>query len=519
MAAQQSFEDLHIVRRIRQMVRRWWSIELAFADETGFVTDHEKGLVVPPHNPICQSCLRQKEGFSRCNQSVEKAIVQLQRKADLTQRAGPCHMGIDVVAVPVVVDETYRGAMFTCGVLLDDSPERRQQVVANARALGLERDIPDLDRAYDRIARLDARDFDYLKDLLAATASEVSEVTAQQALRDARIEALSAELQGRHRFGSLVGKSPAMQRLFAMLQRVVESDATVLVTGENGTGKELIARALHYNGPRKSKPFVAQNCGALNDNLLESELFGHVKGAFTGAIREKQGLFATADSGTFFLDEIGDTSASMQLKLLGVLQRGEFTPVGGTKPAHVDVRIIAATNRPLAEMIQKRTFREDLFYRLNVIHVEVPPLRDRLEDLPLLCDHFLARAADRFGMPVKRLSPDVMGEFYASRWPGNVRELENTIERLVVLAGEASTIGADLLHLGARSDDGGRSTAKYRDRGDLAGAVRAVERDLIESGLIATHWNKSKLAEKLGISRTTLIKKIKEFGLEDREER
>jgi transcriptional regulator with GAF, ATPase, and Fis domain len=521
MPIEQDFEDLHIVRRVRQIVRKWWSIELAFADDTGFVVDHKKGIVVPPHNPICQTCLRGKEGFSRCNRSVEKAIVQLARKPDSAQRAGPCHMGLDIVAVPVVVDGEYQGAMFACGFVIDEGSEsgRRSTVIDRARALGLERDVPDLEAAYDSIARLDSRDLEYFKDLLATTAAEVSEFASTVRAKEQRIQELSAELQGRHRFGSIIGKSDAMKRLFSILERVVDSDATVLITGENGTGKELIARAVHYNGNRREQAFVAQNCSALNDNLLESELFGHVKGSFTGATRDKQGLFKVADGGTFFLDEVGDMSPSMQVKVLRVLQDGTFLPVGATKPEKVDVRIIAATNRPLKEMVAKREFREDLYYRLNVINIEVPPLRERLEDLPVLCDHFLNRLAERTNRPLKRLAPEVMADFYAARWSGNIRELENTIERLVVLAGENEVITGELRRLGGRPtpDDGVKAFARFKDRGDLASAVQALEREMIEAGLIATHWNKSRLAEKLGLSRTTLIKKIKDFGLEDRE--
>lgn len=509
-----SFEDLHIVRKIRQTVRKWWTIELAAADETGFVVDHKAGKIVPPHNPICQTCLARKEGFSRCNRSIEKAIVQLDHSPDHVQRAGPCHMGLDIVAVPVMVGDAYQGAMFACGFLIEDGTDRRARIVERARALGLEDQVPDLDDAYDRIARLDERDLEYFQDLLAATASEVAEFSTQMQSREARIEALSAQLQERHRFDSIIGRGEAMQRMFSVLERVVDSEATVLVSGENGTGKELVARAIHFNGPRKDKPFVAQNCSAFNDNLLESELFGHVKGAFTGATRDKDGLFKMADGGTFFLDEVGDMSPAMQVKILRVLQEGSFLPVGGTKLESVDVRIVAATNRPLAQLVQKREFRQDLYYRLNVINVELPPLRDRLEDLPALCDHFLAKQAERTGRPKKSLSPEVMASFYGGRWAGNIRELENTLERLAVLSGDDEIIRPEVEQLGGGAATQDRGTARFRELGDLSGAVRALEREMIEDGLVATHWNKSRLAEKLGISRTTLIKKIREYGLE-----
>src|SRR2546421_103630 len=282
---------------------------------------------------------------------------------------------------------------------------------------------------------------------------------------------------------------------------------------------DTIARVLHYNGPRKEKSFVATNCSALNDNLLESELFGHVKGAFTGAGRDKIGLFKVADGGTFFLDEVGDMSPAMQVKLLRVLQEGTFVPVGATKAERVDVRIIAATNRDLREMVARRQFREDLFYRLHVVNIEVPPLRQRVDDLPLLTGHFLQQAAQRTGRPAKKLHPDLLRSFYERRWPGNIRELENEIERLVVLSGETEVIPPEVgQHGRAAPQEGpiGRFAALVEQGlgSDLATAVCQLEKDLIALGLRETHGNKSRLAARLGVSRTTLIKKIREYGLE-----
>jgi len=292
----------------------------------------------------------------------------------------------------------------------------------------------------------------------------------------------------------------------------------VLIHGENGTGKELIAKALHFNGPRKQKQFVAQNCSALNDQLLESELFGHVKGSFTGATRDKPGLFKVADGGTFFLDEVADMSPAMQVKLLRVLQEGTFVPVGGTKPEKVDVRIIAASNKDLREAVMKREFREDLFYRLHVVALEVPPLRERLDDLPILVDHFLDSTAQRTSKQRKKLHAELMAAFYEWHWPGNVRELENEIERLVVLSGDAEVVPPELRAQRPQGKSPGSAAhlAALVQRGlgaDMATAVGALEKEMIETGLRETAGNKSKLAEKLGVSRTTLIKKIRDYGI------
>ncbi len=512
------FEDLLIVRKIKEKIRKWWRIEISFADATGFVVDHKKGVVIPPHSRFCEASLGCKEGFARCNRSVEKAVKDLANQKEMRAvLVDQCHMGFHVIACPVITEDKFHGAIFACGFLLDGAKaERGKLIPENAKKEGLSIVTPD--EAYAAVPSLSAKDMDYFKDLLETTVEEIVEFSRTVDQKEARIAQLNRELGGRYQFANIVGKSVAMQRLFAILEKVVDSESTVLVTGENGTGKELIARALHYSGPRADKPFVVQNCSALNDNLLESELFGHVRGSFTGATRDKQGLFRVAHQGTFFLDEVGDMSPAMQVKLLRVIQEGTFIPVGGTKPEQVDVRIIAATNRNLKDMVQRREFREDLYYRLNVLNIEVPPLRSRTEDLPLLCDYFLRRHAEKSGKPVKHLSPEIMARFFEYAWPGNIRELENEIERLVVLAGERVDIGLDLLpassaHFTAPTEE--RTLERYKEKGDLGSAVTALEREMIQQGLIATHWNKTKLATRLGVSRTTLIKKIKEYSIDD----
>src|SRR5882757_9232864 len=329
---------------------------------------------------------------------------------------------------------------------------------------------------------------------------------------------LRAQVRDRYRFENIIGDSPAMHEVFATVGQVANSRATVLLLGETGTGKELIAKAIHYNSPRKDKAFVIQNCSAFNDNLLESELFGHVKGSFTGAIKDKKGLFEMADKGTFFLDEIGDTSPTMQVKLLRVLQEGTFIPVGAVESRRVDVRIVAATNRPLKEMVEAGTFREDLYYRLNVINITVPALRDRKEDIPFLAEFFLnkAQAGAAAGSTKKILTKRALEKLYDYAWPGNVRELQNEMERLIVLSGAENKITADMLspkilELGDKTKvQGARLHGKLKD------ALEDLERDMIREGLRRTGWNKSKLAKELGISRAGLIMKVEKYGLDKR---
>ncbi|MBX3269531.1 MAG: sigma 54-interacting transcriptional regulator [Sandaracinaceae bacterium] len=326
-------------------------------------------------------------------------------------------------------------------------------------------------------------------------------------------------------YAGIVGGSPAMKQLFHMLDRIKNSDATVLVLGENGTGKELVAKAIHAQSRRAKEAFVATNCSAFNDNLLESELFGHRRGAFTGAVADKPGLFQVADGGTFFMDEVGDMSPALQVKLLRVLQEGVFMPVGGTDTKKVDVRIVAATNREIAEMVKTGAFREDLYYRLHVVSLRVPPLRERREDIPRLVGHFLARLGARDGRR-KVLTARALAALEAHEWPGNVRELENEMERVWVLSGDETVIDEDLLSpsvrrprraVSAPPPPAAASVAPALDlpAGSLPDAVEALERQMITNELRKNKGNKTRTADALGISRRNLIRKVQGYGLED----
>jgi two-component system response regulator HupR/HoxA len=513
--ATRPFEELHIVRQLRETIRKWWKIEIAFCDPEGYVADHAQGIVIPPHNDFCKASLGSKKGFAMCNHAVRDAIRECRATGDESVHIGTaCHLGFPIIVKPIVFEGEFRGALFCGGFLIQEDAAEAMEAVAG-RAAGHGFRVDDPDGAIEGIPILQRRDVEYFKDLLETTVAEILVFARTMKQKEEHIALLESALTERHQFGNIIGKARVMQRVFNLLERIADADTTVLITGENGTGKELVAQALHYNSSRKDKPFVEINCSALTDTLLESELFGHVKGAFTGAIRDKKGLVEVADGGTLFLDEVGDMSPTMQPKLLRFLQEGSFLPVGETGNRQSDVRVLAATNRDLPTMVEAGTFREDLYYRLNVIPVQMPPLRERSEDIPLLCEHFLEKlkfAGKSKGTP-KRLQPEVLRDFYRREWHGNVRELESEIERLVVLSGDDEEIGPGLLDI----EGGGRGPdlTSYRHRGSLEESVRALERDLIEAGLIQTHWNKSRLSRDLGISRTTLIKKIKEYGLEE----
>jgi transcriptional regulator with PAS, ATPase and Fis domain len=441
--------SLHVVKRLGQILERRLRVQVGFADERG-------ALVGGEGTAACAG-----EAMAVC-----------------AGAATPLPIGFDcaackrrMLASPVVVDGQLIGCAFAPAAASDDG------LLAELLELSAAEMIAFADEHQRRERSRDGRDF-----------------------------------VPRYAYEGIVGRSRAMHELYRVLDKVIESDATVLINGENGTGKELVARAIHYNSRRADQRFVVQNCSAFNDNLLDSELFGHKKGAFTGAIMDKQGLFEVADQGTFFLDEIGDMSPALQVKVLRVLQEGTFTPVGDTQSRTVDVRIIAATNRDLKKMVERTEFREDLYYRINVIQLIVPPLRERRDDIPLLVDFFLRRNAKGRRLKAKRLSKSCMARLLEYSWPGNIRELENEIERLVVLAGDDKLIGEELLSGRIRNEARGDEEGPR----SLPAAVDALERNLIYEVLKRTHWNKTKAAEELRISRRNLIRKVNKYKLDQR---
>ncbi len=314
---------------------------------------------------------------------------------------------------------------------------------------------------------------------------------------------LKKELMGRFQFHSIIGKSHKMQEIFALIEDVGESDATVLILGESGTGKELIARAIHHQSRRSQFPFIKVNCSALAETLLESELFGHVKGAFTGAYRDKIGRFELAQQGSIFLDEIGDISSNIQLKLLRVLQEREVERVGDSKVINVDVRIIAATNQDLRKLVDEGKFREDLFYRLNVIPITIPPLRDRKEDIPLLLDHFIQQFNDQTGKNIAGITKEALNVLMDYHWPGNIRQLENAVEHAFVKSHgrsiEPSSLPIEIC-----------VTSKHFQGGEIQ---IQDEREKLIAALQRSGWNKAKASRELGMDRVTLWRKMKKHNI------
>ncbi|MBD0372171.1 MAG: sigma-54-dependent Fis family transcriptional regulator [Pyrinomonadaceae bacterium] len=321
--------------------------------------------------------------------------------------------------------------------------------------------------------------------------------------------ALRRELDRRYSFSEIIGTSPALQSVFRLVEKVAGTNTNILIEGESGTGKELIARAIHHNSPRSERPFVAVNCGALPEGLLESELFGHTKGAFTGAVANKPGLFRSGDGGTVFLDEVAEITPAMQVRLLRALQEHEVTPLGSSAPVQFDARIICATNRDLEREVTEGRFREDLFYRLNVIEIHLPPLRERREDIPLLVRSFISRTAHAQAAVEKPIAPAAMSALINYSWPGNVRELQNAIERAFTLSGDE--IDLESLPPRVRESDAALGQIPIRDPDGLRPTLAEVERRYIFETLAAVNQDKARAANILGIDLSTLYRKLKRY--------
>jgi two-component system NtrC family response regulator len=451
--------------------------------ETILIVDDEKNYLV-----ILEALLA-PEGYEIMTEGNAVNALRLIREADLdlviTDMRMPGMNGMELLEEAKKIDPELPVIMMTAYGTIEKAVEAMKK------------------RAYDYITK--------------PFRNEELKLTVKKALEFYRLKKenrlLSDALSDRYKYGNIIGKSQPMLKIYEMIGKVAPSKASVMITGPSGTGKELIAKAIHYNSPRKNRPFISINCGALTETLLESELFGHERGAFTGAVTMKKGRFELADGGTLFLDEVGEMSPSLQVKLLRVLQEMEFERVGGTKTIKVDVRILAASNRRLKEDVDKGTFREDLFYRLNVVHIEVPPLKERVEDIPFLVAHFVEKFRSSKKKKIE-LAAEVWKALYSYLWPGNIRELENTIERAMVMSSDESITLKDLPDYVISQEEEPIDLDRIVPLNlALAEALDQIEERLISRALKHSNNVQSRAAEMLGITRHAMHYKMKKFGM------
>jgi two-component system, NtrC family, response regulator HupR/HoxA len=517
-----SIKELHASKSLEKIIGNWYGLDVLYVDEQGRVQ-----FIQDPEYPFKSSFLKLQMSHSYgrdwLEADVEKVFEVFNSSSEPSLEFATFFPGTFGFAQKVLVDGEFQGAVFAYPYFKDTSTtEDMAKVVQKMVECGISE--VDAKASVEKVKKFSGRHYSEMKELVAIMADEVGTFHAEISKREARIMDLNSEIGNKYRYHNLIGKSKKMQQVYHLLSKVSNSESTILIQGENGTGKEMVAKAIHYNSTRKDAVFMAVNCSAFNDNLLDSELFGHVKGSFTGAVKDKKGVFEVSNGGTLFLDEIGDTSPSMQVKLLRILQEGTYMPVGATTPKKVNVRVIAATNKPLKEMIAKGEFREDLYYRINVINVALPSLRERQEDIPVLMDFFLQKKCEEAGMPLKTFSKKCLEKMLDHNWPGNVRELQNEVERLVVLAGEEKNITPDMLSSrileSSESNSGSGHSGGFlkgvNTNGSLKDALEELEILMIREGLKRCGFNKSKLAKELGISRAGLIMKVEKYGLDKR---
>ena len=518
----EEIKNLHVINKLEYIVNKWYGVEFFWSDTSGKIKSDHRQKNYQFKNNFLKTQMKLKFGHDMIVQEIGRVSEELKggekdvivfdshfpyvKGVAAALRAGGEYLGT-ILGYPFVESTvSEEGKAKIVDFLVNNSVDKKEAEVA----VEYLRPCPDIES---------------LGELVELAGNEIVEFNREISKREDRILELNSELGNKYRYHMMVGKSKKMQEVYRLLEKIATSESTVLIQGDNGTGKELVAKAVHYYSPRKENVFLAVNCSAFNDNLLDSELFGHVKGAFTGALKDKKGLFEQADGGTLFLDEIGDTSLSMQVKLLRVLQEGTFLPVGASAPKKCSVRIIAATNKRVEKVIASGEFREDLYYRINVIGVALPALKERMEDIPLLIDYFMKKRCDESGIPLKALSSKAMEKILDYDWPGNVRELENEVERLVVLSGDDKTIAPELLspriaefstmaELGCRNPDDGSGGGLINTSGSLKVAFEEVEFLMIREGLERCAFNKSKLARELGISRANLIAKVNKYELD-----
>ncbi len=499
----------YVIESIRDSSYKWWGIDIHFYDKYNKCISES----IHPKNSFCDMIHSRSEGAKRCRHCYRVHLKELDKHSKYLSTQ--CFAGLNLIIIPIIVDEEYVGAIIGSGLkLYEKESSDSNMCLKKLDLLGF--DDTTVERIYDSIICLNGSTKEHVNDFLKLAVKDVKVHYKKQKNLESLVKK-NKELREKPDWGkykNIVFTSPAMNEVFETVEIIESSEKTVLIQGETGTGKELLAAAIHYNSPRKDKVFIVQNCSVYNDALLSSELFGHVKGSFTGAISDKKGLFQLADEGTLFLDEIADMSIQNQAALLRVLENGTYYKLGGTELQIANVRIIVATNKDLYTQVEKDLFRKDLFYRINAIPITLPPLRKRKGDVEPLLYHFLESYAEVHNTEEKEICQEVIKLLEDYDWPGNVRELKNQIERLIILSGLNNKIEAR--HLPSRINSSPISVKHERrnsNRNTLKDILKTVERTTTETELNKANWNKTKASGRLGISRASLNNKIEFFNI------
>lgn len=503
-------KNLHVVKQTKNIIYQWWKVDALIIEEKS-IADHPNDFKETFQNPLIQEFFKKESLQKSFFKTLQFIYTQNNQNLSGFFEKWP-GTGLNLFITPIRDHSHITGFVIAAGFLPIEESQNLETIKQQWLNMGFPYQWYTENK--ELIPLIPKQDKNHFIDLMEIMAREIASVQKEFTEKNQQINEIfkSHSLS----YGGMMGKSKAMHQLYNLLDKIKHSQNTILIQGENGTGKELIAKSIHQNSLRKNQAFIAQNCSALNDNLLESELFGHVKGSFTGAYKDKKGLFEIADKGSFLLDEVGDTSPAMQVKLLRVIQEGTFFPVGGTEPKKVDVRIIAATNKNLKKMVEEGTFREDLYYRLNVINIQVPPLRERTSDIVLLAEFFI----NRFSQQPKIFTKKAIEKLSQYPWPGNVRELQNEAERLAVFTGNDTYIKEEFLSEKIRNKDNNLQFSSFLSANNsgkaMKKAIAQLERQMISQCLKQEGWNKTKVAKKLGISRAALVSKVKDYKLERR---
>ena len=500
----------HVVNIFRDITLNWWGLDVRFYDKFG--NDVNNGIHF--QNPLCSLTQSNKKAAKECllfRKQIFKDLNGYQETFLLCKY----YENMKIIFLPITVKGDCVGYLVCSGMQFQITNDQREESIRRITSLGFSK--TELLKRYDRIRISDSHTEEYVLRLMKMVVKDISFFYGTLFDDDNMKQALLMDRSRNGKYKSIIGASMAMKTIFKKLDLIENTESPVLITGETGTGKELIATAIHYNSVRKDKAFIIQNCSAFSDTILSSELFGHEKGAFTGAVSDKKGLFEIADGGTLFLDEIGDLSIEVQGKLLRALDNGTFYRVGSTVERAVDVRIITATNKDLSKMVEEGLFRRDLLFRINTLRIKIPPLRERKDDIEPLFFSFLEHYTDKKNIVKKGLNPKLIKILNDHDWTGNIRELRNTVESLVTLSSNSATIEPEHLHFDVTETASKRpSTGDNGEGKKLKCIVSSTDEEMVRIALQKVNWNKTRAAKALGISRASLNRRIGKYMISNK---